>query len=49
MRLFTPRQVTIAIAGVLALSACRHRGGPMNLTDAQVQAVAACVWTLSHK
>lgn len=27
----------------------RARGGPMNLTDAQVQAVAAYVWTLSHK
>lgn len=29
--------------------AMRARGGPMNLTDAQVQAVAAYVWTLSHK
>jgi mono/diheme cytochrome c family protein len=29
--------------------AMRGRGGPMNLTDAQVQAVAAYVWTLSHK
>ena len=27
----------------------RARGGPMNLTDPQVQAVAAYVWTLSHK
>lgn len=27
----------------------RPRGGPMNLTDPQVQAVAAYVWTLSHK
>ncbi len=26
----------------------RGRGGPMNLTDAQVQAVAAYVWTLTH-
>jgi len=30
-------------------NAMRARGGPMNLTDAQVQAVAAYVWTLSHK
>jgi mono/diheme cytochrome c family protein len=29
--------------------AMRGRGGNMNLTDAQVQAVAAYVWTLSHK
>ncbi|HEY3286021.1 MAG TPA: cytochrome c [Gemmatimonadaceae bacterium] len=29
--------------------AMRGRGGPMNLNDAQVQAVAAYVWTLSHK
>lgn len=29
--------------------AMRARGGPMNLTDPQVQAVAAYVWTLSHK
>lgn len=29
--------------------AMRARGGPMNLSDAQVQAVAAYVWTLSHK
>ncbi len=27
----------------------RARGGPMNLTDPQVQAVAAYVWTLTHK
>lgn len=27
----------------------RARGGPMDLTDAQVRAVAAYVWTLSHK
>lgn len=27
----------------------RARGGPMNLTDTQVQAVAAYVWRLSHK
>ena len=27
----------------------RARGGPMNLTDAQVQAVAAYVWTLTHR
>lgn len=27
----------------------RARGGPMNLTDAQVQAVAAYVWSLTHK
>lgn len=27
----------------------RARGGPANLTDTQVQAVAAYVWTLSHK
>ncbi len=27
----------------------RGRGGPMNLSDPQVQAVAAYVWTLSHK
>jgi len=27
----------------------RARGGPMNLTDAQITAVAAYVWTLSHK
>lgn len=27
----------------------RGRGGPMNLTDSQVQAVAAYVWTLSHR
>jgi len=26
----------------------RARGGPMNLTDPQVQAVAAYVWTLTH-
>ena len=29
--------------------AMRARGGPMNLTDPQVQAVAAYVYTLSHK
>ncbi|MDQ8153905.1 MAG: cytochrome c [Gemmatimonadota bacterium] len=29
--------------------AMRGRGGNMNLTDPQVQAVAAYVWTLSHK
>jgi mono/diheme cytochrome c family protein len=29
--------------------AMRARGGPMNLTDPQVQAVAAYVWTLTHK
>ena len=29
--------------------AMRARGGPMNLTDPQVQALAAYVWTLSHK
>lgn len=29
--------------------AMRARGGPMNLNDAQVQAVAAYVYTLSHK
>ncbi|MBW7935283.1 MAG: cytochrome c [Gemmatimonadaceae bacterium] len=29
--------------------AMRGRGGNMNLTDAQVQAVAAYVWTLTHK
>ena len=27
----------------------RARGGPMNLTDPQVKAVAAYVWTLTHK
>lgn len=27
----------------------RSRGGPMNLTDPQVKAVAAYVWTLTHK
>lgn len=27
----------------------RARGGPMNLSDAQVEAVAAYVWSLSHK
>ena len=27
----------------------RARGGPMNLTDDQIKAVAAYVWTLSHK
>lgn len=26
----------------------RPRGGPMNLTDPQIQAVAAYVWTLTH-
>jgi mono/diheme cytochrome c family protein len=29
--------------------AMRGRGGPANYTDAQVQALAAYVWTLSHK
>lgn len=29
--------------------AMRPRGGNMNLTDPQVQAVAAYVWTLTHK
>jgi mono/diheme cytochrome c family protein len=29
--------------------AMRSRGGPMNLTDPQIQALAAYVWTLSHK
>jgi mono/diheme cytochrome c family protein len=29
--------------------AMRARGGPMNLTDPQVQALAAYVWTLTHK
>lgn len=29
--------------------AMRGRGGNMNLTDPQVQAVAAYVWTLTHK
>lgn len=29
--------------------AMRPRGGPMNLTDPQVKAVAAYVWTLTHK
>jgi mono/diheme cytochrome c family protein len=29
--------------------AMRPRGGNMNLTDAQVQAVAAYVWTLTHR
>lgn len=29
--------------------AMRARGGPMNLTDPQVQAVAAYVYTLTHK
>jgi mono/diheme cytochrome c family protein len=29
--------------------AMRARGGPMNLTDPQVQAIAAYVWTLTHK
>lgn len=29
--------------------AMRARGGPMNLTDSQIQAVAAYVWTLTHK
>ena len=27
----------------------RARGGPMNLTDPQIKAVAAYVWTLTHK
>jgi mono/diheme cytochrome c family protein len=29
--------------------AMRPRGGPMNLTDAQIQSVAAYVYSLSHK
>lgn len=30
-------------------NAMRARGGPMNLTDPQIQALAAYVYTLSHK
>ena len=29
--------------------AMRARGGPMNLTDPQIQAIASYVWTLTHK
>jgi mono/diheme cytochrome c family protein len=29
--------------------AMRPRGGPMNLTDPQIQALAAYIWTLSHR
>ena len=49
--------VTIVTEGVPQASikdathrfAMRPRGGNMNLTDPQVQAVAAYVWTLTHK
>jgi len=49
VKLITDGVAQTAIKDPAHRFAMRARGGPMNLTDPQVQAVAAYVWTLAHK